>query len=178
MKVKDSFLTQREISKIGFLSVGKNVLISRKASLYSPEQMRIGSNVRIDDFCILSGKVCIKDNVHISAGSFLYGGDDGIFIGNHVSISSRCALYSKTDDFSSGNYVGSMEMPSNRKLITAPVYLDDYSVIGTGSTLLPGAKMQKGACLGAMSLAKGELNEWSIYVGVPCYFLKKRKEII
>ena len=55
----NSFYSQEELMKIGFLSVGKNVLISKKASIYNPSVISIGNNVRIDDFCILSGKVTI-----------------------------------------------------------------------------------------------------------------------
>ena len=49
-----SFLTYKQLSKIGFLSLGENVLLSEKASIYNAPKIHIGSNVRIDDFCILS----------------------------------------------------------------------------------------------------------------------------
>ena len=47
-----SFLTQTQLHNLGFKSLGQNVLISDKASIYSPELISIGSHVRIDDFCI------------------------------------------------------------------------------------------------------------------------------
>ncbi|MEC2449247.1 acyltransferase, partial [Bacillus cereus] len=50
-----SFYSQEELSEIGFLSVGENVLISKKTSIYNPGAISVGNNVRIDDFCILSG---------------------------------------------------------------------------------------------------------------------------
>ena len=46
---------------------GENVLISRKASLYSPQTISLGNKVRIDEFCILSGLIEIGNFVHISA---------------------------------------------------------------------------------------------------------------
>lgn len=48
------FYSREQLEKIGFKSLGKNVLISDKSSIYSPENISIGNNVRIDDFCILS----------------------------------------------------------------------------------------------------------------------------
>lgn len=57
--MKTSFYTHDELAEIGFKSCGKNVLISRKASIYSPAKIEIGDNVRIDDFCILSGVIFI-----------------------------------------------------------------------------------------------------------------------
>lgn len=44
------FLTEKEIKILNFKSIGKNVLISDKASIYGAENMSIGNNVRIDDF--------------------------------------------------------------------------------------------------------------------------------
>lgn len=75
---KNSFLSIEEIKKIGFKSVGNEVYISRFAKFYSPEKMEIGSNVRIDDFCLLSGKIVLGNYIHISAYSALYGADVGI----------------------------------------------------------------------------------------------------
>ena len=49
-----AFLSPSALAEIGFAAVGKNVLISDKASIYGAERIEIGNNVRIDDFCILS----------------------------------------------------------------------------------------------------------------------------
>ena len=53
----NSFYTVEELGKIGFKKLGKNVLISKKSSIYTPENISIGDNVRIDDFTILSGTI-------------------------------------------------------------------------------------------------------------------------
>ena len=45
-----SFYSESELKRLGFKSVGKNVLLSRKSSIYLPEKITIGNNVRIDDF--------------------------------------------------------------------------------------------------------------------------------
>ncbi len=44
------FYDSSELSKLGLKSVGKNVLISDKCSIYNPSNISIGDNVRIDDF--------------------------------------------------------------------------------------------------------------------------------
>ena len=72
----NSFYCAEELSEMGFKRVGENVLLSRKASIYSPTKISIGSNVRIDDFCILSGNITIGSNVHISAYTALFGGGE------------------------------------------------------------------------------------------------------
>lgn len=96
----NSFLSQEEIAKIGLKSYGQNVYISRHASIYSPEKIAIGDNVRIDDFCILSGIIEIGSCVHIAAYSAIYGGDKGVFISDYANISSRVSVYSVSDDYS------------------------------------------------------------------------------
>ena len=48
------FYSREQLEKIGFKFLGNNVLISDKTSIYSPENISIGNNVRVDDFSILS----------------------------------------------------------------------------------------------------------------------------
>ena len=50
---------EEELSALGLKSYGKNVLISRKCSVYSAENIEIGNNVRIDDFVNISSRVVI-----------------------------------------------------------------------------------------------------------------------
>ena len=45
--------TESELRSAGFKSVGKNVQISNRASIYGVENISIGDNVRIDDFATL-----------------------------------------------------------------------------------------------------------------------------
>lgn len=45
-----SYLTRDEIENFGFNKIGRNVLISDKTSIYNPQKISIGDNVRIDDF--------------------------------------------------------------------------------------------------------------------------------
>ena len=74
----NSFYTEKELKAIGFKKLGKNVLISKKASIYGANNMEIGNNVRIDDFCFLSGRIILGDYIHISAYSKKEEGKEGI----------------------------------------------------------------------------------------------------
>ena len=60
----NSFYDNDELKRLGLKSIGENVLISRKASIYGAKSISIGHNVRIDDFCILSGTISIGRTVH------------------------------------------------------------------------------------------------------------------
>jgi carbonic anhydrase/acetyltransferase-like protein (isoleucine patch superfamily) len=97
---KNSFLSEAEVSDLGLKQVGQNVSISRLASFYGTENIAIGNNVRIDDFCILSGRITIGNYIHVAAGCYLYGGEQGIELNDFVNLSSRIVIYSKSDDYS------------------------------------------------------------------------------
>ncbi|HBS76832.1 MAG TPA: galactoside O-acetyltransferase, partial [Alphaproteobacteria bacterium] len=57
--MKSNFYSDTELQELGLKSYGKNVLISRKCSIYGAHNISVGDNVRIDDFCILSGNITI-----------------------------------------------------------------------------------------------------------------------
>ena len=56
--VYEQFYNREELEEIGFSSIGSNVLISRKASIFAPELVSIGSNVRIDDYILIGSINC------------------------------------------------------------------------------------------------------------------------
>lgn len=170
----NSFYDETELSEIGFKSIGKNVLISKKVSIYSPEKIAIGNNVRIDDFCILSGKITLGKYIHISAFSALYGGDDGIIVEDFCTISSRVALYSINDDYS-GNYLTNpMVDEKYRNVKSVSIIMKKHSIIGTNSTVLPGVTLNEGVAIGANTLVNKDCEEWKIYIGTPARILKDR----
>lgn len=173
----NSFYSQEELKEIGFKSYGENVLISRKASIYSPERIKIGNNVRIDDFCILSGNVEIGNYVHISAYVALYG-KEGILIKDFCGCSARCTIYSVTDDFS-GEYMISPMVPNELTNITGgKVVLEKYVQLGANTVVMPDISIKEGTAVGAMSFVNKNLEEWSIYAGIPCKKIKERNKNI
>lgn len=148
------FLTEQQLSQLGLKSYGKNVLISSMASIYNPSRISIGDNVRIDDFCILSageGGITIGNYVHIACYASLIG-KGHIFLDDYSGISSRVSVYSSTD-----NYDGEfMTNPCVPKEFTntrhEDVHLGKHVVVGTGSVILPGVKLENGCAVWAMAV--------------------------
>lgn len=172
----NSFYSEEELKEIGFKSIGWGVLISRKASIYSPQNITIGSNVRIDDFCILSGNIEIGNYIHISAGVMLFGGEYGIVLEDFVSISSRCVVYAASDDYS-GEALTNPTIPDEFRNVTGgTVIFKKHSLVGSGCTVLPNVKVEEGTSIGSMSLVNKSLDEWGIYVGIPCRRVKDRSK--
>lgn len=170
----NSFYSNEEIKKIGFKSCGHNVLISKKTSIYGANNISIGDNVRIDDFCILSGNIKLGNYIHIAAATLLYGGDVGIKIGDFSTISSRSAVYALSDDYS-GEYMTNPMIEDKCKNVTQiSVNIGRHVIVGTNSTILPGVTINDGVAIGACSLVNKDCDEWKIYVGTPAKYLKKR----
>jgi acetyltransferase-like isoleucine patch superfamily enzyme len=176
-KAKSGYYDRTELVKIGFNKLGDDVLISRKTSIYNPELIEIGNNVRIDDFCILSGKIYIGNNIHISAYVALYG-KYGIKINDFAGISPKSVIFSATDDFSGKYMVGPMISNKITKLIKKEVIIEKFVQIGAGCIIMPGVILKEGAAIGAMSFVNKIISEWTIAVGIPCKEIKKRRKNI
>lgn len=173
----NSFFSIEELNSFGFKSLGNNVLISRKASIYSAATISIGSNVRIDDFCILSGNITLGSYIHISAYTALYG-KNGIVVGNFATISGRVLIYSQNDDYS-GAFMTNPMLPEVFTNVTGgEVCIGEHVIIGAGSIVLPALTLGEGASIGAMSLVKENAEPWSVYAGVPAKKLADRKKDI
>ena len=172
--MKTSFLTPEELRDIGFKSLGKNVLISRKASVYSPELISVGNHVRIDDFCIVSGNVTLGSFIHVGSHTVLTGGSAGIEILDFANLSQRVNIFAGNDDYS-GKTLTSPVVPDRFKnLEQAKVRIGRHVIIGCGSVVLPGVSMGEGSAVGALSLVNSDTESWMIYVGVPAKAVKER----
>ena len=171
-----SFFSEAELKELGLKRYGFNVKISRKASLYGADRIAIGSNVRIDDFCILSGCICIGNNVHIAAYTALYGAEEGIVISDFANISSRVCLYAVSDDYS-GNSMTNPTVPDEfKQVFERRVFIGRHVIIGSGSTVLPGVSIAEGCAIGAMSLCKKSTESWGIYAGIPVKKIGNREK--
>jgi len=172
-----AFLNREEIEKIGFKSLGENVLISDKVSIYNPNEIKLGDNVRIDDFCILSaGKdgIEIGNYVHIACYCSLIG-NGKIVLSDFSGLSSRVSIYSSNDDYS-GDYLTNPCVPTEfTNVKSGPVTLEKHVIVGAGSIVLPNVTIGYGTAIGALSLISRSCKELSIYFGSPAKRIKERK---
>lgn len=171
-------LSQKQIFDLGFANVGENVFLSDKASFYGCSNIKIGNNVRIDDYCVISsgsGGIEIGNYIHVAVYSSLIGSGK-IQLGDFSNISSRVAVYSSNDDYS-GAWMTNPMIPTCYTNVThADVFLGRHVIIGAGSIVLPGAILGEGVAVGALSLVSGNCEEFGIYSGVPARKIKNRKK--
>lgn len=162
-----SYYSEYELSNMGFRYLGKNVKISSKASIYNHENIEIHDNSRIDDFCLLSGKIFIGKFVHIAAFCNLAGGEKGIFIENYVGIAYGTHIFTQTDDYS-GEAMTSPLIPAKfTKVEKKRILIKMYSIIGTHSIIMPGVTINEGTSVALKSVVYSKTKEWSIYSGNP-----------
>ena len=173
----DSFYSEDELQTLGLKQIGRNVLISRKCSIYGAENISVGNNTRIDDYTILSGKVNMGDYVHIAAGAYLFGGSAGIEINDFCGVSARSCIYAVTDDYLGSSMTNPMIPMEYRNVIQETVTLEKHVLIGAGSIVLPGVRIAEGGAFGAMSLINKSTKEWTVYIGAPIKEWKERKNL-
>jgi galactoside O-acetyltransferase len=165
------FLSQNEIEKLGIIH-GTNVFISDKASFYGRD-VKVGNNVRIDDFCILSGKITLGNNIHIGAYCALYG-KFGITMCDFTGLSPRCTIFSASDDFSGNFLISPMNPEKYTNARGGGVTLEKFVQIGAGTVIMPAIIIGTGSAIGAMSFVRHTISEWEIYAGNPLKYIGSR----
>ena len=171
--MQTSFYSHTELQSLGFKHIGQGCLISRKACFYNQGLISIGDNVRIDDFCILSGEVTLGSHIHISPYVALYGAA-GIEFKDYTGISAHSTIYSEMDDFSGDYLVGSIHAESKRRLRGGRVTVSAYAHIGAHCLIFPDLTIAEGCVIGACSMLRKSTEPWGIYFGIPAARQRER----
>ena len=171
-----AFLTPDQIAELGLTAVGENVLISDRAAIYGAERISIASNVRIDDFAIISagtGGIEIGNYVHVAAYVSLIGAER-ISLADFAGLSSRVAVYSSSDDYS-GRALTNPTVPNRFKAVDSrPVTIGRHVIVGCGSVILPGVTLGEGVAIGSLTLVKKDCAPFSIHSGNPARCVGER----
>ena len=171
-----AYYKDEELNQLGFKYIGKNVKISDKASIYNHEQIEIGDNSRIDDFCVISGKIRIGRNVHITPTCLIAGGIKGIIFEDFTTLAYGVKVFTQSDDYSGETMMNSTVPKEYKNEFMKEVIIKKQSIVGAGSIIMPGVILEEGTTIGAMSLVLKSTQPWGIYFGVPVKRLKDRKK--
>lgn len=164
-----------------FRSVGENVLVNRSVIFYSPKDISLGSDVRIDCFGLISAGaqgIEFGDHVHISSYCCLIGSGGKIRLESFTGLASRSTLYTATDDFSEGFMTGPTIPDKYRNVRTGDIVLRKHVVVGCGSVVLPGVTIGLAATVGALSLVRESVPEFAIVAGNPLRIIGQRNRRI
>jgi acetyltransferase-like isoleucine patch superfamily enzyme len=172
------YYTSDELNNLGFAHVGQNVRISRSATLYNLDKIKIGNDVRIDNFCILApsgnASLCIGNNVHISAFCFI-NGMGNVMLEDYVTLAPRVSIFSSSDDYSGVAMTGATLPSAYLGTETADVILCQHTIVGVAVSILPGVTLAEGTAVAAHSLINKSTEPFIIVGGVPARKLRERE---
>lgn len=157
---------------------GKNVIIGKTVRIRYPELVEIGDNVIIDDFTYISTKLKIHSNVHISAGCKIIGGRKAfVEMKEFSTLAPNVVLSAGSDDYIGGIATPMVPMKYKGKAVIGKIILNKHCIVGAGSIVLPNVIFEEGGCIGALSLANKNIEEYMLYAGIPVKEIKKRDKI-
>ena len=156
---------------------GKNVIIGKTVRIRYPELVSIGDNCIIDDFTYISSSLDLKDNVHISSGTTIIGGrNSAVSFDQFSTTAPNVVLSAGSDDYNDGIATPMVPLDFKAGVVIGKIIIGRHCIIGSGSVVLPNVIFYDGACLGALSLAKKDLDAWSLYAGIPAKKIKDRNK--
>jgi acetyltransferase-like isoleucine patch superfamily enzyme len=172
-----NYLSNKDIKKIKFKKIGNNVLISKNASILKPNEIEIGDNSRIDDFCLLYGSITIGRNVHITPMCLIGAGKTTIEIKDFSTLAYGVKIFSQSKDYTDGSMANSTINQEFKKIKKGKIIIEKHVIIGANSIVFPGCIIREGTSIGAMSLVNKNTKCWSFYLGIPAIYKQKRKKI-
>lgn len=150
--------------------------IRNRKCIYLGKNLTTGKGCRIEAFPEDKTKVCISIGDNIEMNDYVHiAAITSVTIGNNVLLASKIYI----SDCSHGSYAGNEFddspdiLPNKRKLVAKPVVIEDNVWIGEFVSVLPGARIGKGAIIGTMSVVTGNIPPYSIAVGAPARVIKK-----
>jgi acetyltransferase-like isoleucine patch superfamily enzyme len=176
-------------------SCGRNVVFGQNVALRHPHKVHIGSNVVIDDNCLLDAKgasnqgIRIGDGVFIGRNTILSCKDGDIELAAGVNIGFNCELFSASRVIVGRNallaaycYVigGDHDFSDPSKSVleqtrtSAGVTLGEGVWLGAGAKVLDGVRIGDHAVIGAGAVVRDEVPAHAVAVGVPARMVATR----
>ena len=156
-----------------FARLGQGAVIEPGVLVFHPESIEIGDHVYVGHQTILngyhSGRLVIGDGTWIGA-QCLFHAAGGITIGRDVGIGHGVRILTST------HRLDAADLPILHAPVDfAPVTIEDDGDIGVGAILVPGARVGRGAQIGAGAVVTGAIPDYAIAAGVPARVLRRRR---
>jgi virginiamycin A acetyltransferase len=136
----------------------------------------IGPRTVIDSFVKFkpaggTGDIVIGSDCHLNSGCVLYSGN-GITIGNAVSVAANCVFAPANHEYADPERLIQQQgfQPSR-----GGIEIGDDVWLGAGCVLLDGARVGRGAVVGAMTLVRGEVPPYAVVAGNPMTIRGRRE---
>lgn len=148
-------------------------MISLSAWVQSGPEITLGRGTVVKAFAVLQsngatvrfGRECaISCFVHISAGTA------DVIVGDFVRIAPNCTLIGSNKEVHARDIL-IKDQPESR---ARGLWIGDDVLIGAGSVILPGTRIERGAVIGAGSVVSGTVSEYTIVAGAPARVIGHR----
>lgn len=154
---------------------GENVIIGKTVRIRYPELVSIGDNAIIDDFTYISTAMELASYVHLAFNcSFIGGRNSLITFDSFSTTSSGVVMAAGSDDFKAGLATPIVPMEFKGDVHVGAIHIGKHCIIGANSSVLPDVTFAEGACVGANSMVKSDLQAWGLYAGAPAKLIKQR----
>lgn len=149
--------------------LGRDSSIHWRAQFNNPAGVTIGHNTIIGNDAFLDGRFK-REQVKNEGKAAAYlrqltgKGKRPLTIGNNVSIAGEVRIYTMEHDIDSATFAE----------IGAPVTIEDYVVVGTRVTILPGVTIGEGAVVASGAVVTRDVPPYTVVGGVPAKFIRDR----
>jgi acetyltransferase-like isoleucine patch superfamily enzyme len=174
---------------------GSNVVFGQNVTIRHPHKVRIGSNVVIDDNCLIDAKgdsnagITVGNGVFIGRNSILSCKNGDIAIADGANIGFNCEVFSASrvvigrdtllaaycyviggdHDFSDPS---AAVLAQSRR--SAGVTIGSGAWLGAGAKILDGVSIGDGAIIGAGAVVREPVGDGAIAVGIPARIVGQR----
>ncbi len=176
-------------------SCGRNVIFGQNVVLRHPHKIHIGSNVVIDDNCLIDAKgesnhgIRIDDGVFIGRNSILSCKNGDIELATGANLGFNCEIFSASRVRVGANVlmaayayiIGGDHDFSNaaasvleQARVSAGVDVGDGAWLGAGAKILDGVSIGPHAIIGAGAVVRSAIPARAIAVGVPARVVSTR----
>ncbi len=136
-----------------------------------PSGVEIGHNTIIGNDAFLDGRYKRdwkghQNKIVTYMKDFLAPENRPLNIGNNVSIAGEVRIFTMEHDVDDPDFGET----------GAPVVIQDYAVIGTRVTILPGVTVGKGAVVASGAVVTKNVEPYTVVGGVPAKFIKNRSK--
>ncbi len=181
-----------------FKSCGPKVVFGKNLTIRHPHKIALGAGVVLDDGCVVDAKgttnagIVLGDRVYLGRNTIVYCKNGDIDIGENVSLSANCVVFSSNQLVMKPNSVvasfvyllsgGEYDLDDPTPLALqkgtctkGPLEIGADCWLGAGVKVLDGASIGDHCAIGAGGVVNKPIPANSIAVGVPARVVKTRK---